>query len=106
MLGAARRQEERGATALDPDSEAAYCAIATYVASDDPSADDRRGALRTAARAYAKSHNPELDTLTDLLEDALGVFGRLSNNGVLPRGMKRVEADFITWLVEDFKLEA
>jgi hypothetical protein len=103
MLGAVRRQEARATEPLDKDSEAAYDAVAAYTAAGEIDVPERRAALHEAARVFARSHNRQLGTLTDLLEEVLGVFARLSETGVLPRGTKRVEADFLTWLVEDFK---
>jgi hypothetical protein len=103
MLGAVRRQQAKASEPLDRDSEAMYDAVAAYTAAGDIDVPERRAALNEAAHVFARSHNRQLGALADLVEEALRVFARLSDTGVLPRGVKHVEADFITWLVEDFK---
>ena len=106
MLNAAQRAGNAVAEAPDPDAEAIYEAVMSCLSGSDAEAPARRAALREVASEFARSHHRQLGTLTDLLEDALVVFERLSTIGVLPRGAKRLEADFITWLVEEFKTES
>lgn len=106
MLGAMRPAIEAVCEARDAELEPLSSAVSEY-ASACASANreelpERRAALREAARAFVQSDDHHEATLPDLLEDALRAFDRLVDSGTLPRDSRRVQADFISWVVEDF----
>jgi hypothetical protein len=103
MLGANCQAAAHACESVDPETDAVYDAVVSCLSANESESDAHREALREAATSFAQSRDPERATLTDIVEDALNVFDRLSTSGALSRGAKRLEADFITWLVEDFK---
>jgi hypothetical protein len=103
MLGAGRQTNAQACEPIDRETEVVYDAVVSCLSANESDLSAHREALREAATNFARSRDPERATLTDVVEDALHVFDRLATAGTLPRCSKRLQADFITWLVEDFK---
>lgn len=103
MLSAMRPALEAACDGCPESLEPVVSAAFEYVSAAEPELPSRRAALRDTARAFAHSEKHQAGTLADLIEDALRAFDQLAESSSLPRDVGRLRADFISWLVEDFK---